>query len=93
MTQHSKHSKVLVYTVAVIGIFMQLSAIVLMLGWGVSVALAMPPLIVGMFMTFTPILILARKSTSSNSTAIPPSAKGGNGHAEPDDAGNDRKGT
>ncbi len=92
MTQHSKHSKVLVYTVAVIGIFMQLSAIVLMLGWGVSVALAMPPLIVGMFMTFTPLLVLARKPTSSNSTGIPPPTKGGYGHAEPADAGNARRG-
>lgn len=65
MTQQSKHSKVLLYTVAVIGILMQVSAIVLMLGWDVSVALAVPLLIIGMFMAFTPLLALARKPTSS----------------------------
>ena len=54
MTLQPERSKVLLYTIAVIGILIQCSAIVLMLGWDASPALVAPLMIVGMFMSFAP---------------------------------------
>ena len=62
MAEESKPNKRLFVIIAVVGILLELIVIILMATERITVATAMPLLIVGMFVTFAPIFMSNIKS-------------------------------
>jgi len=62
MAEESKPNKRLFVMIAVLGILLELIVIILLASERITVAVAMPLLIVGMFVTFAPIFMGSMKS-------------------------------
>ncbi len=62
MTEESKSNKKLFIIIAVVGILLELVVIILLASERITVAVAMPLLIIGMFVAFAPIVMGSIKS-------------------------------